>query len=173
MKERLSYSTLSVQRKNPLPSDRQSPITFAMLSRNQAAILLSSGELRSPKPWKQIALSPLILNDTELELWLGKRLSAGLIVVGILERDGTNLGISVGSYRMTSGEAMKGFKVEVPMMEQMKSLLDLPAEKGKDTSAICPSGANGYSFPKCVYCPAAAFSKQAIKKHTQGTVSCR
>ena len=53
----------------------------------------------------------------------------------------------------------------------MKSLINIPPDTDKELPGAIPSsGENGYSVPRCIYCPYAQFSPQAIKNHTQGTV---
>ena len=110
--------------------------------------------------------------DVKMKLWLAKQLNAPLMVLGKLEPDGESLNITVDSYSGTDGAALKEFKVAVPLTEQMKALIDTPADTGKDQSAAIPlSGANGYSVPACISCPYAQFSSLAVKNNTQGSVA--
>ncbi|MGA2901407.1 MAG: hypothetical protein ABSF40_14340 [Candidatus Acidiferrales bacterium] len=44
-------------------------------------------------------VSPQILREPELELWLGKKLGTGIAILGELERDGENLNILVDTYQ--------------------------------------------------------------------------
>jgi TonB family protein len=117
-------------------------------------------------------LSPQNLREPELELWLAKKLSAGLMVLGTFKRDEENLNISVNSYHVVNGMGLKGFKITVPMTEHLKLLLDSPIDVSQDELAGVPTATttNGYSFPICIYCPPAPFSPAAIKNLTAGSV---
>jgi len=115
-------------------------------------------------------VSPQILREPELELWLGKKLGTGIAILGELERDGENLNILVDTYQ-ADGRPIDEFKIIVPLTDQMKSLLHTQANNTTDQTAVIPAvGGNGNSFPACVYCPSAKPSSQAAKSHLQGSV---
>jgi TonB family protein len=138
---------------------KSSPV-FSVAGRSQIAQALEENHL-----------SPQALRDREIELWFAKKLGQGLMVLRTIERDGESLHIAVDSYAVKDGKALREFRVPVPLTEQMKSLIDTPPDAGRDQSGNPPaSGTNGYSVPKCINCPYARFSPQAIKNHAQGTV---
>lgn len=140
---------------------KKSSASFSVAGRPQVAQALEENRL-----------STQTLYDAEFKLWFAKKLTADAMILGTLEPDGENLNITVDSYSVKYGEALKEFKVVVPLSEQMKSLINAPADAAdKNQTASLPSaGANGYSVPECTYCPYAQFSPLAIKNHTQGTV---
>lgn len=139
---------------------KKSSSSFSIIGRSQIAQALEENRL-----------SPQMPNDPELKLWFAKKLGVGLMVLGTIESDGESLHIAVNSYTVKDGKALGELKVPAPLSEQMKSLMDTPADADKDQSAsLPPPGNNGYSLPACIYCPQAKFSELAVKNHTQGTV---
>jgi TonB family protein len=139
---------------------KKSSPSFGVIGRPQIAQALEENRLSSQS-----------LYDAELKLWFAKKLHQRLMVLGTIEPDGANLHIAVDSYTVKDGRGLKEFKVLAPLSEQMKSLMDAPADASKDQSATIPSGgANGYSTATCLYCPQAKFSELAVQKRTQGTV---
>ena len=111
-----------------------------------------------------------IFEKPELELWLTKKLGANFMVPGKLQKEGEDLALSVHIYK-ADGTPVKGFKVKLPLTEQIKSLMDISAATDPCEPAEDPSNnKNQSSYAACVYCPTAPFSSEAIKHHTQGTV---
>jgi TonB family protein len=111
-----------------------------------------------------------VFQDPEMEVWFARKLGAKLMVSGELRLDGENLDVSVNNYR-TNGQAIIGFKIKLPMNEQMKLLMDISADPDEHEPAAFPlAQKTGYSSPACLACPSASFSPKAIKNHTQGTV---
>jgi len=144
---------------------------FSEALKKSSASFSVAGRAQIAQALEENRLAPQALYDAELKLWFAKKLTAAAMVLGTLEPDGENLNIIVDSYSVKDGKALKEFKVTVPLTEQMKSLMNIPPDTGKELPGAIPSsGANGYSVPKCVYCPSAQFSPQAIANHTQGTV---
>jgi TonB family protein len=143
------------------------------LSRSPAAFIVTA-QSRIAEALTANRFSLRILNDPDIELWLARKLGPGIMVLGTLEREADSLHISVHSYRVVDGKAINGFKITLPLTEQMRTLLDTPAEDSEDQYRNIPTVLpNGYSSPKCVYCPTAHFTDLAVKKHTQGTVFLR
>jgi TonB family protein len=144
---------------------------FSDALKKSSAALSVAGRPQIAQALEENRLSTQTLYGAEFKLWFAKKLTAGAMVLGTLEPDGENLNIAVDSYNVKDGKALKEFKVALPLSDQMKSLIDTPADAGKDQSVGLPSpGANGYSVPTCVYCPQANFSELAVKNHTQGTI---
>src|ERR1700735_1375688 len=144
---------------------------FSDALKKSSASLSVAGRAQIAQALEENRLSTQTLYDAEFKLWFAKKLTAAAMVLGTLEPDGENLNITVDSYSVKDGKALKEFKVALPLSDQMKSLIDTPADAGKDQSAGLPApGANGYSVPICVYCPQATFTEMAVKNHTQGTI---
>lgn len=68
-----------------------------------------------------------VFEKPELELWLAKKLGADFMVSGKLQQDSQNLALSVNTYK-ADGSAIQGFRVKLPITDQMKSLMDISAE---------------------------------------------
>lgn len=144
---------------------------FSEVLTKSSASFSVAGRAQIAQALEENRLSTQTLYDAELKLWFAKKLTAEAMVLGTLVPDGENLNITVDSYRVKDGKALKEFKVALSLSEQMKSLMDTPADAGQDQSATLPSpGANGYSVPTCIYCPQAKFSELAVKNRTQGTI---
>jgi TonB family protein len=144
---------------------------FTDALKKSSASFSVAGRAQIAQAFEENRLSTQALYDAEFKLWFAKKLTAAAMVLGTLEPDGENLDIVVDSYIVKDGKALKEFEVTAPLTEQMKLLIDTPADAGKDQSAGLPtSGANGYSVPTCLYCPQAKFSDVAVKNHTQGTI---
>jgi TonB family protein len=144
---------------------------FSDALKKSSASLNVGGRAQIAQALEENRLSTQTLYDAEFKFWFAKKLTAAAMVLGTLEPDGENLNITVDSYSVKDGKALKEFKVAVPLTEEMKSLMDTPADAGKELPGAIPSsGANGYSVPRCIYCPYAQFSPQAITNHTQGTI---
>ena len=146
-------------------------VDFSDALKKSSASLSVAGRPQIAQALEENRLSPQSLYNPELKLWFAKKLTAEAMVLGTIEPDGESLNISVDSYNVKNGKALKEFKVTMPLTEPMKLLADTPSDAGKDQSVTLPSsGANGYSIPTCLYCPYAQFSPLAVKNHTQGTV---
>ena len=144
---------------------------FSDALKKTSASLSVAGRAQIAQALEENRLSTQTLYDAEFKLWFAKKLTAAAMVLGTLEPEGENLNITVDSYSVKDGKALKEFKVALPLSEQMKSLINAPADAGKDQFVGLPSaGANGYSVPTCSYCPSAPFSQLAINNHTQGTI---
>lgn len=144
---------------------------FSDALKKSSASFSVAGRAQIAQALEENRLAPQTLYDADLKLWFAKKLTAGAMVLGTLEPDGEGLKITVDSYSVKDGRALKEFRVTMPLTEQMKLLADASTDAGKDQSGTLPSsGANGYSVPACIYCPYAQFSPQAIKNHTQGTI---
>jgi TonB family protein len=139
---------------------KKSSPSFSILGRSQIAQALEENRL-----------SPQMPNDPELKLWFAKKLGVELMVLGTIESDGESLHIAVNSYTVKDGKALKEFKVAAPRSEQVKSLMDTPADTGEDQSASLPKGGtSGYSAPACIHCPAANIPAKLSNSQLEGTV---
>ena len=146
-------------------------VDFSDALKKSSASLSVAGRPQIAQALEENRLSTQTLYGAEFKLWFAKKLTAAAMVLGTLEPDGENLNVTVDCYNVKDGKALKQFKVALPLSDQMKSLIDTPADAGKDQSAGLPApGANGYSVPICVYCPQATFTEMAVKNHTQGTI---
>jgi TonB family protein len=111
-----------------------------------------------------------VFEKPELELWLAKKLGADFLVSGKLQQDSQTLALSVNTYK-ADGSAIQGFRVTLPITDQMKSLMDISAETDPYEPAGDPSiNKKQSSYAACLYCPNAPFSSEAVKHHMQGTV---
>jgi TolB-like protein len=94
-------------------------------------------------------LSPYVLQNPEMELWLAKRMRAKLAFLGKLERNGEKLTVLVDSYQ-TNGQASKGLKITLPLSDQMKSLMAISEMEESESAALASGKAKGSSNPACL-----------------------
>ena len=66
-----------------------------------------AGRAQIAQALEENRLSPQALYDAELKLWFAKKLTGAAMVLGTLETDGENLKITVYSYSVKDGRALK------------------------------------------------------------------
>jgi TonB family protein len=127
-------------------------------------------------------LQPGNINDPGVALWLAGDLGAQVLVLGRLDHQANIVNLSVSSYRAKDGKEIAAFKVAIPLTQDMTALTsetlavespdDFISPNGKCISSGSPpcSITPGYSTPKCISCPAPAFSRDAVSRGAQGTV---
>jgi TonB family protein len=137
---------------------------------------------RLKKMIKDNELEPENIDDTGIAIWLAADLGAKVFVVGKLDRDGDGLNLSVSSFSVDDGKGIALFKLAFPLTDDMKALIPETGDQESLTKFINPTekcipgndvpcaGANGYSSPKCIHCPAPRYSAEALGKKVDGIV---
>jgi len=164
------------------PGHRVSVLGQKLADAVSAALAKAGGKLRV-KSRSQVAeicneesYAPEIVLDPESLLLFGRDLKVKAIVAGDL-RAGNNdtLELQLHVYRMPDGMGLAALKVTLPMTAEMKSLMAQPAPPSLRplvdfTHAPSPIKA-GYKEPRCISCPRADYTQEAVVEFVQGTVA--
>ena len=112
------------------------------------------------------------VRDLDFASWIASELGAESFVFGTLTLSSDTLNIEVDCYSVKTGKRIDGIKSTSSISGEMRKLMSQTVEYPTldSSSGITTPGKNGYGYPKCDYCPQAAFTSQAIKNHVQGTV---
>jgi TonB family protein len=113
--------------------------------------------------------APEIVRDSDVAPWLALQLGGDALILGTLSRQGEMLQVMVEGFRARDGESIGDFHTTLPITDEMKGLLD-PSERENQRANTAVPAKNGYSYPRCLYCPAAAYSARGTKDKVQGTV---
>ena len=108
--------------------------------------------------------------DPESALLFAQDVKAKVFVVGQMSLSGSNtLELLVNAYRSDNGKGIAALKVTLRLTEEMASSMAKVVTDG-DLSGYPNSVQQGYSAPKCSYCPRADYSDEAKSKKIQGVV---
>jgi len=111
---------------------------------------------------RETRLAPSVFRDPDLASWLAQSLSADASISGSVSFDSGIMNVSMDLHLVKSETVAHSFKAALPLTEDMKALGDKSPEKDYLAGIPIP-GEEGYSNPKCVYCPTAHFSDEAVK----------
>ena len=95
------------------------------------------------------------------------------LVSGQLSITGDKITVDISAYRCKDGKGIRSVMVSWPLSDDLRarSIGNL-LEKARDRAGtpILYSGSKGYTFPKCLYCPRADYSGEAVQHRCQGVV---
>ena len=114
-----------------------------------------------------------LVSDADSTLALARNLHVDAFVTGQLSIARGQVTVTVFSYRVRNGEAIKGFRVTWPLTEQMKQMTtkDLTEPDSMGGWAGFPqAGKYGYTSASCIYCPNPQYSREAMENKIQGVV---
>ena len=116
-----------------------------------------------------------IASDPDLELlsWLAQNLKVPAFVAGRLSVDGDKLSIALSCTRTSDGKDIKSLRITTALSDDQRALLAndiLEADKANDLETYPIAGKNGYSVPRCLYCPRADYADGALAAKIQGVV---
>jgi TonB family protein len=112
------------------------------------------------------------INNLDVALWMGRELKIDCMVFGRIFATGDRIDVDVVSFRVDSGKEIAHHKVAYSLSKQMQDLMN----NTTDNLALpviptqYPPQKTGYSFPKCIRCPQAGFTDEAVNNRIQGTV---
>ena len=120
------------------------------------ALTKSAGKLkvidRAKISGEEERFSSIYYKDVGFQLADG--INAKVVIFGKLTREGSELQVVVDSYELSHRERIGGFKVNIPLTDAMKLLIE-KSIGGEDPANFPQGGAKGYSMPSCIYCPRA------------------
>lgn len=111
--------------------------------------------------------------DAYIEAWLAHDLGSKALVLGQLSVLGDSLEIELTSYKTEDQKWIAGYKLSVPMTNDMRLLLakKIEAVPLMAAPAMLTSATSGYSYPKCIRCPQAEYDQRAVDQRLQRTVT--
>ncbi len=118
---------------------------------------------------------PSVLNDPSTAIWVGAGMGAKAAVVGELSNQSDGLELTVKLYRIRDLKPLFGFQASLHLTPEMSKLLNqsVPgppfSSSGAPPRALAP-GQPGYSYPKCLRCPQATYSQEAVDQKFEGTM---
>ncbi len=115
-------------------------------------------------------------------------LGVKLIIAGWIEYTPENMILDIGVESLAEDHGISDKKIITPLTPAMETLKSKPAvgteaifgedktvwvrdESSKTTIPAAKSGAGGYSYPACIYCPQARYTDEAVKAKASGTVA--
>lgn len=113
--------------------------------------------------------APEIVHDSDVAPWLALQLGGDALILGTLSVEGDTLRVLVECFHARDGESIGDFHTTVPMTEEMKGLLERNERENLRANTPTPPK-NGYSYPRCIYCPAGQNTARGAKGKLQGTV---
>jgi TonB family protein len=122
---------------------------------------------------KQVFYVPEIVADPESLLVFAHDLGAQAVVVGTISvRPDKWLSVDLKAYRVNNGKGIHGVVVSFPPNEEMAKLLsvDISDNDEPDSSKYPEAKTAGYSPPRCLSCPRAHYSPEAMQERLQGIV---
>lgn len=119
-----------------------------------------------------LSYAPEIILSPDSLLAAAQDLSVSGLVVGKFSFVGDRITVDISAYRSKDGKGIRSMKVSWPLSEDMRklSVMGLGEEKDWEGAQIPRPGVAGYTFPKCLDCPAAKYSNEAINQRYQGVI---
>lgn len=139
-----------------------SPVSFSVLNRSKITDACAKH-----------TFSSTALGDAATSVWLANDIGAKVAILGKLAIRDDKLMIEVRSYKAQDGKPIAGFEANVVLTDEMRALIDKVVPDippGQASKASWP-GKNGYTYPKCLYCPNAPYDQRSADRHLQGTVT--
>jgi hypothetical protein len=99
-----------------------------------------------------------IASDPDLQLlsWLAQNLKVQASVAGRLSVDGDKLSVALSCSRASDAKNIKALQITIPLTDDQRALLAndiLEIDNANNLETYPVGGKNGYSAPRCVYCP--------------------
>lgn len=161
------------------PGDKMTELGKQLADDLSVALAKSAAKLhvedrsRVEEEIKQDFYAPQIVLDPESLLVVAQDLRVQALVVGEISLgQDKRLSVSLKAYRADDGRGIHGIAVSFPLNEEMAKLLsiDLSDDGQPDSSKYPEAKTTGYSFPRCLVCPRADYSPEAIRERLEGTV---
>jgi TonB family protein len=160
------------------PENKHTELGRTLADKFSAALTRSNGQFfvtergRITENLANRGLVPISVANIDIASWVAGKLAAESFVFGTLTVSGDSLSLEVNCYSVKSEKWIKGFKTASSISDGTRKLLSQTVEYPvpDSYSGVPASGKNGYTYPKCVYCPQALYSDQAVKNRLQGTV---
>ena len=112
-------------------------------------------------------LDPQLYESPETMKCYADHLRATVVVDGNMDVLSDNVVLWVKALRTRDKEKIFDKRISLPITPDMQALISL----SDPTTGIPQAGQHGYTSPKCVYCPVAAYSGAASQAKIQGTVA--
>jgi TonB family protein len=120
---------------------------------------------------KKNDLVPANVRDIATEQWLAGQTELDARISGELLQGIAGLKITVYAHcNVRSCDRFYEFETSMPLTDDLKALIGGRPKEHDEFASLPRSGNNGYSSVKCVYCPPAQFSSEALERKLQGTV---
>ncbi len=120
-----------------------------------------------------LRFGPQFMNDPASMLIFAQHLHVKAFVMGELSIAEDTVSLTVSSFRVRDGKALKTLRAVFPATEQTKELAarDLMNDSSVDDLAAFPKAMkNGYSTATCLICTRPSYPPEAMEKRIQGKV---
>jgi TonB family protein len=160
------------------PENKSTELGRTLAEKFSSALAGSSGQFsvvergRIAESLANKGLGPLVARNVAIDSWIVGDIGVESFVFGTLTVSGNHLGIEVDCYSVKSGKRIGGAKTTSSISDDMRKLVNQTVEYPvpDSYSGIPAAGKNGYTFPKCVSCPTALYTDEAVRNRLQGTV---
>jgi len=117
-------------------------------------------------------LTSEIVRDPIIAAWLAESVHAKLIVFGRLSEAAHQLSIDIDLVGVEKRNLLKSFHTTMDLTDSLRADLHQTIQTNRPVSSrdVPVSGTKGYTTPKCAYCPPPHYSKEGIKRRTEGAV---
>ena len=117
--------------------------------------------------------APEFVLDPESLVVAAQEVHADALVAGQVSLEGDKIVLVVSAYRRDDGKVIRAFRVSWPLSDDMRGLLArtvVEASRSGPPSGPPDSTAKNHTPPRCVYCPRANYTEDAMQHHFQGLV---
>jgi TonB family protein len=122
----------------------------------------------------RLLYAPEIALYPESLLAAAQDLQASGFVMGEMSIDGDKLTIQISAYRSRDGKALRAMVLTWALTDDLKALVEKKAVNLASSAGGAPifdGGTNGITSPKCLYCPRANYSSEAMDHKLQGVTA--
>lgn len=128
----------------------------AMARMNKEIVILDRAQITDVLQKKNLSLEDL--EDPRDAQEVAKELKAKSYVWAAIVLGQDNFEMLVEALRVQDGKKIAGFQTTLPLTDQMKAL------------GVAHAGTQGVTYPACIYCPQAQYTRAAVQHHFEGTV---
>lgn len=139
----------------------------AMARMNKEIVILDRAQIADVLQKKNLSLADL--EDPRNAQEVAKELKAKSYVWGATVLAQDNFELFVDAFRVQDGKKIAGFQATLPLTDQMKALTDTRVSKNLEPGSA-HAGTQGVTYPACIYCPQAQYTRAAVQHHFEGMV---
>ncbi|MFZ0583574.1 MAG: energy transducer TonB [Candidatus Acidiferrales bacterium] len=139
----------------------------AMARMNKEIVILDRAQITDVLQNKNLSLADL--EDPRDAQEVAKELKAKSYVWAAIVLGQDNFEMLVEALRVQDGKKIAGFQTTLPLTDQMKALADTRVSKNLEPG-VAHAGTQGVTYPACIYCPQAQYTRAAVQHHFEGTV---
>lgn len=108
------------------------------------------------------------VRDKGAGAWLASQLGVDAFIFGMMGSGVGGIHVSITAYRVSNGDELAQADAAVPFTASLQALT---RTVDRDSSgSVPPVGTNGYTSPRCRYCPQPQYTREAYRQGIKGDV---